>query len=142
MRGGLMASANAAATAAGARAAECHRRAAQLAQGQHVDADDARRARGSLVRAGERAALARRRLIDRQLLGARLPGLGLDEPPDAPTVRGRARRLDRGPLFEAYFALGGVCTAFELDAFVHAALELPHHELSVLAQAIWELTEL
>jgi len=104
-------------------------------------ADDVRRAQGSLRRAGQRADLARRRLANRLLLGAGFAPLRSDDP-DAPALRERARRLDRWAFFEAYFALGGVCTAFELDAFVHAALELPRHELSVINQAIWELTEL
>jgi hypothetical protein len=161
MRGRLMTSTNAAADAARTRAAECHRRVAQLAQGQPVGADDVRRAQGSLRQAGQRAARARRRLANRQLLGAGFaplrveepdaPALRSDEPdapalrsdePDAPALRERARHLARWALFEAYFALGGVCTAFELDAFVYAALELPRHELSVIDQAIWELTEL
>lgn len=151
MRGRLMTSTNAAADAARTRAAECHRRVAQLAQGQPVGADDVRRAQGSLRQAGQRAALARRRLANRQLLGAGFAPLRVEEPdapalrsdePDAPALRERARHLARWALFEAYFALGGVCTAFELDAFVYAALELPRHELSVIDQAIWELTEL
>lgn len=136
-----MTSTNAAADAARTRAAECHRRVAQLARGRPVGADDVRRAQSSLRQAGQRADLARRRLANRQLLGAGFAPLRFDAP-DAPALRERARRLDRWALFEAYFALSGVCTAFELDAFVHAALELPRHELSVIDQAIWELTEL
>lgn len=61
---------------------------------------------------------------------------------DVGTLRQRAQDVGLFDLFMAYFALGGDCSPFELDAFINAVAELPAGELTVLRQAVWELTEL
>lgn len=150
----------AAAAAARRRAAECQLRVARLADRQHVTSEDVRAAHAALERAQERAATARYRLVAAQLRlwavrpvaahassrGARLGQprdvATLPQPPDAATLREQARLLDGGELFVTYLALGGACSPFELDAFVHAALELPPIERAILGQAIWEMTGL
>jgi hypothetical protein len=138
-----------AAQQAGARAAECRQRVNQLANHCSVSAADVQRARAALREAITRAANAqdrcerrrsgrastRRSAEDASILSPELQGL------DLAALRRQARCLDGGDLFLHYFSLGGCCTDFELDAFVHAALELPSSEITVLAHAIWELTE-
>lgn len=143
---------SAAARQAAARAAECRQRVDQLANHSRVGPEDVRRARVALRRAIARAAKAQdrytRRRSDRPALANRLREADVAtviSPPspacDAASLRRRAERLDRADLFLTYFSLGGHCTEFELDAFVHAALELPTSELTVLAHALWEMTE-
>lgn len=139
-----------AADAALARAVACRTRLTRLAQGQHVGTEDVRAAHDALVRAQLRADRARRRLIAvrlRQLGGGRPPTTGAFSPipsgiPDLAALRAATRDLAARGLYVAYFSLGGNCTPLELDAFAHAALELPTDELTLLAHAVWELTEL
>jgi hypothetical protein len=60
---------------------------------------------------------------------------------DPDDLRRRVAALNSADLYPTYFALGGACTAFELEAFVNAALELPGSELAALNHAVWEVAE-
>ena len=139
-----------AAAAAQTRAAECRERLRQLAHRRRVAIDDVRAARLALERAQHRAELARQRLIEvrlRRLFGppyrlANRTSRPADAPPpDLTDLRAVAREMAPEALFAAYFAIGGECSPLELDAFVHAALQLPPDEVAVVVQAVWELTE-
>jgi hypothetical protein len=135
-----------AANTAAARAVACRGRLMRLAAHEHVGVEDVWAAQAALCCARHRAEAARRRLTAR-LLGASLLAAGArtciaPASPDVATLRAATRELaDRG-LYLAYFGLGGNCEPLELDAFAHAALELPAEELARLAHAVWELTEL
>jgi hypothetical protein len=61
--------------------------------------------------------------------------------PDFARLRRQALELPRTALHVDHVALGGICSMFELDAFLHGALELPTLEIAILAQAAWEMVE-
>ncbi|HEY7048955.1 MAG TPA: hypothetical protein VH373_17155 [Jatrophihabitantaceae bacterium] len=139
-----------AADAAQARAAQCRDRRLRLQHRRRTAPDDVRAADAALQRARERADLARQRLDAvrlRRLIGppfrlGNLPAPHPSGPPlDLAGLRAAAGKLGAEALFTAYFAIGGKCSPLELDAFVHAALQLPPEELAVVAHAIWELSE-
>lgn len=147
-----------AARQAAARAAECRQRADRLANDRRVGPEDVRRAQVALRQAIVRAAKAHdrytRRSSDRSagltrfrsedvatVVSPQSPLSAQAPTCDAAVLRRRSERLDRADLFLTYFSLGGHCTEFELDAFVHSALELPTSELTILAHALWEMTE-
>lgn len=138
----------AAARAARARALECHARCTQLAAGRRVVAEDVRRAETALARALERAEQAHVRLEHTLARPVRaLPAtLGSHHcwtaSVNVEQLRRHARQLDQEELFTNYFALGGPADRWDLDAFVHAGLDLPADRLTILAHAVWELTEL
>ena len=46
--------------------------------------------------------------------------------------------LSRGDLWLRYFELGGMSTAFQVEAFLHGALEPSDHDHDVLAHALNE----
>ncbi len=46
--------------------------------------------------------------------------------------------LSHGELWLRYFELGGMCTAFQLEAFLYGALEPGAHDREVIAQALNE----
>ena len=46
--------------------------------------------------------------------------------------------LSRGELFFRYFELGGMSTAFALEAFLYGALQPSAHDREVIAQALNE----
>ena len=53
----------------------------------------------------------------------------------------QARRnvgLSHGELWLRYFALGGMCTAFEVEAILYGALEPSAHDHDVIVQALNE----
>lgn len=139
-----------AARQAAARAAACRTRVSELADHRRVNSNDVQRAQAALQEAISRAAVAHDRLIARRSsdvrTAVRLRATDVAPPrarsaSDVGALRERARSLDAAQLFMQYFSLGGGCSSFELDAFVHAALELPSSELDILAQAVWEMTE-
>jgi hypothetical protein len=142
-----------AACAAEARAKRCRLRIVELAARRRVEMADVVRARAAAERATERAALAdqrleqtRRRLREQHGRCARsatrrpvpLSSVRKWEPAE---LRERAGLIATETLFECYLSVGGHCSAFELDAFLHAAIELPTDELTILGHAVWELTE-
>lgn len=136
-----------AADAAQARAAQCRERRLQLQDRRQVGLDDVRAAHAALHQAQQRAERAQqrldavrlRRLIGPPFLLAYLPNGG--RPLDLVALRNAAAHLGTETLFAEYFAIGGKCSPLELDAFIHGALQLPPDELSVVAHAVWELTE-
>lgn len=150
----------AAAQAAQARALECRQRTTELADGHRAQAEDVRRARTALEQAVQRTAAAAQRAeaAQRRLAaarsrhsaasGRRIRKHPLVAPvPDAPAIdlaslQQRALQVGEQDLYLAYYALGGHCDRLDLDGFIHAVLELPPEEVPVLAQAVWELTEL
>ena len=139
----------AAAHAAAARAAACRLRGSELADRCRIGAEDVRRAQVALAEAMQRAAAAQRRLAELRLQRRLGPHPDLIRQReacgplvDAANVRQHAGGLARDTLFFAYLALGGRCDEVEVDAFLHAVFELPSDEVSVLAHAVWELTEL
>jgi hypothetical protein len=138
-----------AAQAAGNRAVQCHARLAQLAAGQRIVAADVDRARVALHAAGRRASRAQRRLDVRRRLHQADPeptsepfsGAVAARTTDLARLRREALDLPRAALHIDYLGLGGVCSMFELDAFLNGALELPRLEITILAQAVWEMVE-
>jgi hypothetical protein len=135
----------AAARAAGARAASCRARREQLARRSAFGAGDPLSARAELARAEERAALAtirlgRARSQRRDRISGRSAGDGETDRCDSSSLRQAARQLPLSALYPSYLSVGGRCTEFELEAFIHEALELPADECSVLGYAVWELT--
>jgi hypothetical protein len=135
-----------AAQAAGERAQQCQRRAAQLASRQPVRPEDVRFAHAALNRAIVREVAARDRLRNSGRPALTNPRLrearGHADLPDPAVLGRRARTIDPDELYETYFALGGWASALDVDAFIHELLELPASEVAVLGQAVWELTEL
>lgn len=149
-----------AAEAAHTRALECRQRSADLADGHRVQAEDVRRAKTALEQAIQRTAAAAQRAAAAQgrlaaarsrrpaASGQRIRKHPLVAPlPDAPAIdlvslRQRALQVGEQDLYLAYYALGGHSDRVDLDGFIHAVLELPPEEIPVLAQAVWELTEL
>lgn len=138
-----------AAQAAGNRAVQCHARLAQLAAGQRIVPADVDRARVALLAAGRRASRAQRRLAVQRRLHQADPeptsepfsGVVAVRTPDLDRLRRQALELPQAALHVDYLGLGGVCSLFELDAFLHGALELPRLEITILAQAVWEMVE-
>jgi hypothetical protein len=136
-----------AADAAHARAAQCRERRLQLQHRRQVGLEDVQAAHAALQQAQQRAeralqrldAIRLRRLIGPPFLLVYLPNGG--RPLNVAALRNAAARLGTETLFAEYFAIGGKCSPLELDAFIHAALQLPPDELSVVAHAVWELTE-
>lgn len=136
------------------RAAACRVRLGELAERRRSSSEDVRRAQAALRRAITRAANAQERLSQHRpreapaalLVDADMAGTPTPSPEstaaDVAILREQAQRLDAAQLMLQYFSLGGRCSGFELDAFVHAALELPNGEVAVLSQAVWEMTEL
>jgi hypothetical protein len=57
---------------------------------------------------------------------------------DALDVHRRNAELTRSELFMRYFELGGMSTAFQLEAFLHGALEPSPHDHDVIAHALNE----
>jgi hypothetical protein len=137
----------AAAREAEARVASCRARGTQLASRRPFDRDDLREARAALERATERAAIANLRLEHarsrrRQRLITRvIPDAELAERRQPSTLRKQAGELSIDRLFPTYLAIGGQCSEFELDAFVHSVIDLPAEERAILAHAVWEATE-
>ncbi len=56
----------------------------------------------------------------------------------AATERAAALGISDVRLYEAYWALGGTCSSFEVEAFLRVDATLPHLERLRLAQALWE----
>jgi hypothetical protein len=140
----------AAARAAQMRAADCRERRQRLATGHRVGPDDVAHAHARLGEAAERAAAASLRLEQvrlQRLVAAMRNGSGpaatVHRRPVAAAseVRARAKGVPFAYLLAGYAGIGGRCSAFELDAFVHAGTDLPEHELRVLDHAVWEYTE-
>jgi hypothetical protein len=57
---------------------------------------------------------------------------------DALDVHRRNAELTRSELFVRYFALGGMSTAFQLEAFLYGALRPSPHDYDVIAHALNE----
>lgn len=137
-----------AARAAARRAQECHIRVIELARRQEFTCADVSRAQDALASARQRAAIAESRLSGiRSRRGAMLgvSPLACGDPADvggldAPDIRHRSAGVDFSSLFACYVRLGGACTAFELEAFINAALELADSELVVLRRAVSQIT--
>jgi hypothetical protein len=115
---------------------------------------DVVRARAAAERATDGATLADQRLEQtrrrfREYHGRCSTGSATRLPVAVPSVRQwepaelreRAGLIASETLFESYLSVGGHCSAFELDAFLHAAIELPTDELTILGHAVWELSE-
>lgn len=142
-----------AAQAAQFRAAQCRARRHELAARQPIRPDDVGRAMGALGQALQRAAAAQQRLHSKRGIKSAAatwsrpgaaPGYPDDRQPlweDALALRARARSIPFDDLYLAYLAIGGTCTEFDLDAFVHVGITLPADQLAVLGHAVWELTE-
>jgi anti-sigma regulatory factor (Ser/Thr protein kinase) len=137
-----------AAMAAARRARECQLRVAELAERRAFTPIDVSRAREALASARERADTAQRRCSQAQR--RRMPSNRSDSARvhatagveiDAARLRRRVGAIRLPDLYPSYFALGGACSAFELEAFVNGALELPPGELANLSQAVWEVAE-
>ena len=120
---------------------------AELAYHLGLVAEQLRSTRLVLARASQQAERVRR-----QLAGWRTERpAGCGEPAmwpsrrsrqDPAAVRAQAGALPAEQLFEGYVALGGNLGRFEVDAFVHAGIDLPELDVAILAHAVWELTEL
>lgn len=50
----------------------------------------------------------------------------------------REARLSHSELWMRYFELGGMSSTFQLDAYMHGALQPSQHEHDVIAQALNE----
>jgi hypothetical protein len=57
---------------------------------------------------------------------------------DTLDVHRRNAELTRAELWLRYFELGGMCTAFQLEAFLYGALQPSSHDHDVIAQALNE----
>jgi hypothetical protein len=58
--------------------------------------------------------------------------------PDSLDVYRRKAVLTRNELWLRYFELGGMCTPFQLEAFLYGALEPSPHDHEVIAHALNE----
>ena len=65
-------------------------------------------------------------------------GTGADPPVDILQAGWFATGMPRGELWFRYFALGGMSTALEVDAFLHGALVATDQDRDVLAVAVNE----
>lgn len=138
-----------AARAAAERAQQCHRRATQLAHRRPIGPADVAYARASLSHAIIRELVARARLEavqHRQLSRTSQSPALHDKPtsavPATSTIRELARAVEPDTLYARYFELGGIASVFDVDAFVHDLVDLPDGQAAILAQAVWEITEL
>jgi hypothetical protein len=61
-----------------------------------------------------------------------------DRPPDSFDRFRKQADLSRSELWLRYFELGGMSTAFQVEAFLHGALEPSPHDHDVLAHALNE----
>jgi len=59
-------------------------------------------------------------------------------PPDALDVHRRNAGLTKGELWLRYFALGGMSTEFQLDAYLYGATQPSPHDHDVIAHALNE----
>ena len=143
-----------AASAAEARAVECHQRLEGLRSISRVTECDARRAGQRLADATVRAETATRRLAavrrahaERRIVRAiavqvaELPAR-LDDL-DAASMGGRLRRSARedpssvGQLWLGFARSGGTCGFLEFDAYVNGAWTMPLADRVVLQQVVW-----
>jgi hypothetical protein len=61
-----------------------------------------------------------------------------DQPQGTLEAYRRKADLSRGELWLRYFELGGMSTAFQLEAYLHGALEPSPHDHDVIAHALNE----
>jgi hypothetical protein len=61
-----------------------------------------------------------------------------EPPPDSLDLFRQQADLSRGELWLRYFELGGMSTAFQLEAFLYGALRPTPHDHDVLAHALNE----
>jgi hypothetical protein len=142
---------SAAARAAADRAKSCQRRLQQLRLRRPIERGDSSLARDHLARAQARAAAAeaRRKLrtvrsAARVVTHGQSAGAISSTSPASTPLAGRLGRagFPLSAVFDRYFALGGVCALFDIDAWAHGLMELPAGEHGILEHALWELTEL
>jgi hypothetical protein len=133
-----------AALSAGRRATECRARLQQLQSRVPMTGSDVEQANAALHAARVRALAASiragtRRAATQTEAGFRPDLVHVDDRMATLRAMAESGTVSLAQLSVAYLGLGGSCSSFEVDAFVHGVMRLPRIETILLEQALSEL---